>query len=594
MGDGVRLEGREAGPKDALNGENAARTARRARRSSGQVIPILVGALVLLLGMAAIVIDVAWYWSNTVKVQRAADAAALAGAVWLPGNVTTAYNTARTEAQKNGYVTGGNVTVTPIQDSLAVAGGGGNPLQLNVTVSAPVGTFFARIFGINSIVATRVAKAEYVQPVPMGSPQDYYGVYENCNVSGSSIICTPLPSATAIGSPPLPTLASQGFFGAIEGQGSNRSNGDAFATAYNPRTTPNSQYDSNGYDYQIEIPTASGQVWIYDPTFCATTSGPGGGHLGAGDHWLNGGSVNALPVSTYFRLWDMRGTAFTTTDDVLVTSSGNTFANEYQVDKSPAYATGVGGEPSNNFADGNEPGTNGTPVPADCRAHIAHNRWWQLASGLAAGVYRLQVTTTDPANATANQDQMFENMWSLQVVGGGSPRIYGSGRMVSYANIQSGAQIFYLAQIDRRSGIGKTLQIDLFDPGDTAAPTWLQILSPDGNTYAPVRFNYTADANASAGHTSGTNVTCIQTRGGTGSTAPAGCPSDATTNPPEFYQNSWIRITIPLSLAYGAGGLIPPGEPAAGWWKIKYTVNKGNDTTTWMVSLRGNPVHLVP
>ena len=33
-----------------------------------------------------------------------------------------------------------------------------------------------RVFGINSINATRTAKAEYVLPVPMGSPQNYYGV----------------------------------------------------------------------------------------------------------------------------------------------------------------------------------------------------------------------------------------------------------------------------------------------------------------------------------------------------------------------------------------------------------------------------------
>ena len=30
-----------------------------------------------------------------------------------------------------------------------------------------------------------------------------------------------------------------------------------------------------------------------------------------------------------------------------------------------------------------------------------------------------------------------------------------------------------------------------------------------------------------------------------------------------------------------------------GWWKIKYTVNGANDTTTWAVSIRGNPVHLI-
>jgi hypothetical protein len=40
--------------------------------------------------------------------------------------------------------------------------------------------------------------------------------------------------------------------------------------------------------------------------------------------------------------------------------------------------------------------------------------------------------------------------------------------------------------------------------------------------------------------------------------------------------------------------LLPPGETQAGWWKVEYTISaSGNDTTTWEVTIRGNPVHLV-
>ena len=39
-----------------------------------------------------------------------------------------------------------------------------------------MGTLFARAVGINSWPAARSAKADYVLPVPMGSPQNYYGV----------------------------------------------------------------------------------------------------------------------------------------------------------------------------------------------------------------------------------------------------------------------------------------------------------------------------------------------------------------------------------------------------------------------------------
>ena len=71
-----------------------------------------------------------------------------------------------------------------------------------------------------------------------------------------------------------------------------------------------------------------------------------------------------------------------------------------------------------------------------------------------------------------------------------------------------------------------------------------------------------------------------------------GC-SDNFTSGGQFFQNSWIKITIALPASYGGVSLTPSGEPAAGWWKVKYTVNKGNDTTTWMVNLRGAPVHLI-
>ena len=135
----------------------------------GQVIVIFAGGIVLFTLLLAVVLDVSWYWANTLRVQRAADAAALAGAVYLPGDRTTAYSSARSEARKNGYADGANSVVTPAQDGV-------NPRQLNVTVSADVGTFFMRVIGIRTIRATRASKAEYVLPVPMGSPQNYYGV----------------------------------------------------------------------------------------------------------------------------------------------------------------------------------------------------------------------------------------------------------------------------------------------------------------------------------------------------------------------------------------------------------------------------------
>ncbi len=58
---------------------------RRTKSQTGQVLVIFAGAIIALIGMVAIVVDVSWYWANSLRVQRAADAAALAGAVYLPG-----------------------------------------------------------------------------------------------------------------------------------------------------------------------------------------------------------------------------------------------------------------------------------------------------------------------------------------------------------------------------------------------------------------------------------------------------------------------------------------------------------------------------
>ena len=151
----------------------AAQTAdpRKGRRSSGQVVVIFAAAMFVLMAMMAIAIDVSWLWSNALRVQRAADAAALAGAVTLPNDPTRGAQLARREATKNGYTQAGDgsVVVTPSQDPA-------NPHRMHVVISAQVDTFFMRLVGLNTVRMTRESRAEFNQPIPMGSPQNYYGV----------------------------------------------------------------------------------------------------------------------------------------------------------------------------------------------------------------------------------------------------------------------------------------------------------------------------------------------------------------------------------------------------------------------------------
>jgi hypothetical protein len=201
-----------------------------------------------------------------------------------------------------------------------------------------------------------------------------------------------------------------------------------------------------------------------------------------------------------------------------------------------------------------------------------------MATGLSTGVYRLQISTTNLGNSSINSGTNAENMWSIQATASGTatPKVHGAGRMAVYNNLVSGIQTYYMARIDAVHA-GKTLEINLFDPGDVSGDAFLKILNPNGNAYNYATFSYTTD-NQCTSNCSGNNVTQIQTHWASG------------TSP---YNNTWITILIPLPSTYGTGGLKPAGETEAGWWKIEYNVNGGNDTTTWRVLIRGNPVHLI-
>jgi len=537
-----------AGPVDSEPADESS----RAGRSAGQMLIVFVMSIVVLFGVVAFVVDMSWYWASSLRVQRAADAAALAGVVYLPGNVAQAITTAKAAAAANGFSDGvGGVVVTPYQDN-------SDDRRMDVNITAPVGTFFMRVFGITSINAAKKAKAEFVLAVPMGSPQNYYGVDQLRRGSGAT---TAVPDAGGAG-----TLASQGAWGAVITKGGNHQNGDAYSTTYDNLTAaPNPDYDADGYPYEIVIPAgdSNGSAWIFDPSFCGVGPNASGGYYWTGDHWIG---TAGTPVSTYFTLWDENDTPYDWSDDSQIASSGSLFQSQVQTDQSKI--TGV-------YQFGTPQLTTGT---TDCAADIYHNKWWRLATGLLPGTYRLMVSTTNQANSSINASTNAENMWSIEAIASGAatPQVHGAGRMAVYNNLVSGLQKFYLAQIDSVHA-GKTLEIDLFDPGDVSGDAFIRVLSPNGNAYNYATFSYTADSQCTS-NCSSAGTTQIQTHYASG-----GSP----------FNNSWLRLLIPLSSTYGTTGLTPSGEMQPGWWKIEYNVNGGNDTTTWRVLILGNPVHLI-
>jgi hypothetical protein len=528
-----------------------ARRSVRAAGDEGQAIVMVALLLTSLLGFVGLVVDVAWFQLNLVRVQRAADAGALAGSVYLPANVPGAVTAAKAATAQNGFTDGvAGVVVTAGQDPV-------NTQMLNVSINAPVQTWFMRIFGVNSISSDRNARAEFILPVPMGSPQNYYGIAKLCDNSA----CNQVGGAGGGG-----PLATQGFWGAEITKGGNRGNGDLYSTYYNGNPTLNAQYDPLGYSYEIDIPTgaSNGTVWIYDATFCATgkgTAGPANGQqLGTGDHWIGNGGND--PVTTEFKLWNMNGTPYSTSDDILITTDGGLFTNKNQVDKSNAFKGDL------NYGSNYD----GSSSP-DCAADIYHNAWWQMATGLAAGSYRLQVTTSSANNNNTNA----ENMFGIEATAtAGTPQVFGQSRMCTYNNLPvNTSQIFYLAQIAAVHA-GKTLEIKVHDLGDVGGDAVIHVLMPSAVGYSQASFNWTASGGGPP--TSGTGATQIQVASGGSSK----------------YDNQLITIDIVIPVGYTAP--TPPGEPGPGWWKVEYDLSNGgggNDTATWSVNIRGNPVHLV-
>jgi hypothetical protein len=154
--------------------------------------------------------------------------------------------------------------------------------------------------------------------------------------------------------------------------------------------------------------------------------------------------------------------------------------------------------------------------------------------------------------------------------------------MAAYNNMagSSAGQQFYLAKIDAYTGAGKTLDIDLFDPGDVNGNGFLRLLSPNGVGGTQVQvtnFSYTTDSNCGL---HGSSDACSDTGRSQIQTANNGSSS---------FQSTWIHILVPLDTTYGSTGLWQ-----GGWWQVQYITGAANDTTTWSVNVIGNPVHLVP
>ncbi len=127
---------------------------RRGRGERGQILAIVVLALVALLGIAAFAIDVGYAYYAKRQLQSATDAAALAGAQDLPVAATaistaTSYAAANTPANLSGLSFTYQTKCTTTSVLATGCNSATNPNALVVSGTASTDTWFAKIFGID-------------------------------------------------------------------------------------------------------------------------------------------------------------------------------------------------------------------------------------------------------------------------------------------------------------------------------------------------------------------------------------------------------------------------------------------------------------
>jgi Flp pilus assembly protein TadG len=410
-------------------------------------------------------------------------------------------------------------------------------------------------------------------------------------------------------------LNPRGFWGTMNTQGAENVNGDAYQPYYDTRTSgvavtcPAATLTAchgpvDFYNYAIEMQpnTTGGRVYIFDPVFCETSAGSG-----TGDRHFSGSAA----VGSFYELYsDPNNTPFILTDDVLVASSGNTFQSMAHRDST------MGG------SNGSECRQSDT-LYGDARDY--HNSWYLLntgGAGLTGGpagtTYRLHTTSTDPSNAAVQQGTDGEQSFAIyatsaQAQAGGAsclvaqppsscgyPRVYGLGAMQAFTPLSASGSAqtstFYLAQIDPIHKT-KTLQVRLWDPGDTAPLTAsIEILYPDNTAPGGYRAAAVTFASQRGTTNSGSNSGCSPTapvgnwKRTTASTTPITTSTGASLG---IFNGCWLTIDAVIPASYTGNSTLASDF---GWWKIRYTMNgngTSNDVTTWTADIRGNPVHLV-
>jgi Flp pilus assembly protein TadG len=621
--------------------------ARRSRRreESGYVAITTALLMVMLMLMAALALDVSYFYARGNQVQRAADAAALAGVTRMP-QLAQARSAAEESARTNHAFQEGAVSVTadPVIDS---------PRRLKVTVKdSNVETFFGKLI-TDHLEVQRTATAEYVKRIPLGSafnaigtgnlsdavytpsgvPQQFWlAINGPCTAKeeGDQLMsifdgtASPYPDTDfPLGDPQKLSYQCDDAGIALKSTGIPGGTTGAFATT-------NTEFSPEGYDYVVNIPCSTPSVpadrcttlspqavaiQAYDPTFSYSVLGapvtPPPNRMDRNVLPYKDTRFGTVNLTTIFKVYWDNNTANDKGDDVLI--------------RSTCFGSGKFlGLPT------------GTPsaLPNDCPLGSLDlcqgtDMWCTLstiAAGSHVGRYRVSVKVLGGAASPVGNVSYGSNAFSLRAnVGGGAfticstlvvgawcPSTSGDESMGVYADAPSSATEaeFFLAQLaPAKEFRGKRIQVVLYDPGEGAQS--IEILPPPlvvGGPRAPRSFNWRTwfpglgapTTDQGYGWPTPNTDTAIDVSGDedSGRALSVGIPlRRKKTLLSKFNGRKLVlELNIPTNYGKDALGAEQTPLPDDGWWKIRYRFAGSSpraDRTTWTVQLVGDPVHLV-
>jgi Flp pilus assembly protein TadG len=538
----------------------AAPTSTSRRNERGATLMWVAGMLVALLGAAAFAVDLGWLFLNASRVQKAADAAALAGVVNLPTFPADADADARSAAAANGYPTGGGsihtLTATPnLIDN-----------KLRVDLATQIPTFFLKVLGVTQFNIERTSTAQFILPVPLGSPNNNWGADPADNFWGA----VSGPFTAKIHGDPYQSNCdwsrnnpsnSNTSFQCIDSNTTNRNlyfpsdqlvagDIDPDNSAFNPL------YRSAGYYIGIEVPanTSNLRVQLYDPIFMRRSSFSS--QTGDWDRLTftarpQGSTSNTIGPRTHFQLYSPDRTPHDPTDNPIRSGCSRQF-------------------------DPVAPGSSGAGI----------NAWINLCttnsgniSNPAAGMWIVRVWTSTGAGTNQYGVRACTNNAGTSQTSSctsGGMQVFGVNDMSIFTNEINGTANLPLAEI-LPVHAGKTLELKFFDAGEQNSGNGrYRILMPNGATPNCTWWAQESDI------------------------APSSPPAGATTGPCDIlttqngtarFNNRWLFAEIEISPSYTCN---PNASGGAGcYWRAALTLNNAHDRTTWAARVKGNPVRLV-